>query len=552
MPDSFPETTHSVENQAPPIGDHNAFLIDPVMREGLAREGGGWGEALARAFGARTGSEEVADWAHKANTYIPVLHTHDRWGRRIDEVEFHDSYHSLMALAKEASVHSLPWREPRPGAQVVRAVLHILFNEAEQGVSCPIAMTFAGVPALGHQPDVADQWIPRLTAPAYDRRMIPSWEKDGCTIGMAMTEKQGGSDVRANSTRASPVGKGGPGAGYLLSGHKWFCSAPMCDAFLTLAYTEKGLSCFLVPRWTPDGDRNRFFIQRLKNKLGNKSNASSEIEYDRTWAVMVGEEGRGVPTIIEMVHHTRLETSIGSVGQMRGALTQAIHHTRHRSAFQRRLSDQPLMRQVLADLALEVEAATTLILRVARAFDETASDETAAAFGRIATPIAKYWICKRVPGVVYEALECHGGNGYVEDAPMARFYREAPLNGIWEGSGNVICLDVLRAMGRNPESVQALADELAAAAGLDDRYDAHLKALQADLAGGAVAEASARLLVERIALALQACLLLRHAPPAIGAAFCETRLGGPRGQAYGAFADSAISDAVLERAFWEA
>lgn len=552
MHDVFPETTHSVENQAPPIGDHNAFLIDPAMREGLTREGGAWGEDLARGFGERVGSEEVAVWADKANTHTPILHSHDRWGHRIDEVEFHDSYHALMSLAKEASVHSLPWRNPRDGAHVVRAVLHILFNEAEQGVSCPIAMTFAGVPALRQQPDIADQWIPRLTEAAYDPRMIPSWEKSGCTIGMAMTEKQGGSDVRANTTRAEAIGKSGAGRAYLLSGHKWFCSAPMCDAFLTLAYTDKGLSCFLVPRWTPDGARNRFFIQRLKNKLGNKSNASSEIEYDRTWAEMIGEEGRGVPTIIEMVHHTRLETTIGSVGQMRGALTQALHHTRHRSAFQRRLVDQPLMRQVLADMALEVEAATALVLRVARAFDEGPETETAAAFGRIATPIAKYWVCKRVSGLVYEALECHGGNGYVEDAPMARIYREAPLNGIWEGSGNVICLDVLRAMGRNPESVAALMEELAHASGLDDRYDSHLSALRSDLADGAVAEASARLLVERIALALQASLLLRHAPPAVGAAFCATRLQGDRGQAYGAFTDTAVSDSILERVNWGA
>ncbi|MGH7004602.1 MAG: acyl-CoA dehydrogenase family protein, partial [Alphaproteobacteria bacterium] len=496
----------------------NLYAIDRPLAEGLAREGGGWGKAEVAALGVRVGSAAYQDTIHKANAWLPQLRTHDRFGHRIDEVEFADAWHELLTVAKGAGLHSLPWSEPRPGAHVVRAALHYIFGQGEQGPSCPIAMTFAAVPALRHQPEIAKEWVPRLLDTRYDRRFIPAAKKTSALMGMAMTEKQGGSDVRANTTAAKPLGSDGA---YELTGHKWFCSAPMCDAFLTLANTEKGLSCFFVPRFLPDGARNRFFIQRLKDKLGNKTNASSEIEYDRTWAKLVGPEGRGVPTIIDMVHHTRLECVIGSAAYMRAAFTQAVHHVSHRRAFQRRLIDQPLMRAVIADLAVECEATVALMLRVARAFDDAAGDAQAgqnAAFARIATPVAKYWICKRVSQAVLEALECFGGNGYVEEGPMARLYRDSPLNGIWEGSGNVICLDVLRALGREPDSRDAFVAELLAAKGADRRYDAFVASLAADLdpRGGAAAvgETGARLLVERMAVALQASLLLRHAPQA--------------------------------------
>ena len=545
---AYAGATHVVENQAPPLQDYNAYLGDTGLKEAVHREGGGWGEDRLTEFGAHAGSAEVAELARLANTELPVLRTHDRHGNRIDEVEFHPAYHELMAAALAAELPSLPWREPRAGAHVVRAALHILQNEVENGVACPIAMTFAGIPALRAQPEIAKEWEPLLTGTEYDKSWRPAQEKKSAQLGMAMTEKQGGSDVRANTTRAVPLGKGGPGGEYELTGHKWFCSAPMCDAFLTLAYTDKGLSCFIVPRWLPDGTRNRFFIQRLKDKMGNKSNASSEIEYDRTWARMVGEDGRGVPTIIEMVRHTRLETCIGTTGIMRGSVAHALNHASHRRAFQKKLIDQPLMKNVLADLALESEAATALTLRVARAFDEGKDDGPAGAFCRIATPVAKYWTCKRTPGVAYEAMECHGGNGYVEDYPLARLYREAPLNGIWEGSGNVICLDVLRALHREPDSADALVGELESARGGDARFDTALDGLKADLAKPSNLEPAARRFVERLALALQASILVRHAPPAVAGAFCASRLAGDHGGAYGTLPPDTDFDAIIERA----
>jgi putative acyl-CoA dehydrogenase len=543
------QATHEVENQPPPIGDYNAYTIDRPLAEALAREGGAWGEAAVSALGAVAGRADTHELARKSNEYAPRLRTHDRWGRRIDEVEFHDAWHDLLGIAKAHAVDSLPWTDSRPGAEVVRAALHYLYTQADQGPSCPVAMTYAAVPALRHQPDVAAEWVPRVTTRVYDRRFVPAAEKKGALIGMAMTEKQGGSDVRANTTRAVPQGAGGPGGEYALTGHKWFCSAPMCDAFLTLAYTERGLSCFLVPRWRPDGTLNAVRLMRLKDKLGNKSNASSEIEYAGAWARMVGSEGRGVATIIDMVHHTRLECVVGSAGIMRQALTQALHHVSHRRAFQRRLIDQPLMRGVVADLAVEAEATVTLLLRLARGFDEAKradGADPAAAFARIATPIAKYWVCKRVTPAVQEALECFGGAGYVEEAPMARLFREAPLNGIWEGSGNVICLDVLRALAREPESREALLGELALASGADRRYDAALGQLEAALAPGATSEAGARLLVERAAILLQASLLLRHAPAPVARLFVETRLGDG-GYCFGTVPPGRDVDAVIER-----
>ncbi len=549
-------TTHTVENQTPPLADVSLYAIDKPLIEGLAREGGGWGKADVAALGVRVGSSAYQEVIRKANATLPVLRTHDRFGNRIDEVEFADAWHELMTVAKGAGIHALPWAEPKPGAHVVRAALHYVYGQGEQGPMCPIAMTFAAVPALRHQKDIADEWVPRLVDTHYDRRFIPAKKKTSALMGMAMTEKQGGSDVRANTTKATPLGGGGPGGEYELTGHKWFCSAPMCDAFLTLAHTEKGLSCFFVPRFLPDGTKNRFFIQRLKDKLGNKSNASSEIEYDRTWARMVGAEGRGVATIIDMVHHTRLECVIGSAAHMRAAFVQALHHVQHRRAFQRRLVEQPLMRALVADLAVECEAAAALVLRVARAFDEAQAGKNGA-FARIATPVAKYWICKRVSQTVLESLECLGGNGYVEEGPAARLYRDAPLNGIWEGSGNVICLDVLRALEREPESRDALMAELASAKGGDKRYDALVSSLDADLgkrngAGIAGGEMAARHLVERMAVALQASLLLRHAPDAVADVFGATRLAHAGGLAMGALPAGAPVDPVIERAAFDA
>lgn len=532
MSDLPADRTHLVENQAPPLQDVNLYALDAALQEGVRREGGAWGEAWLNAFGARVGSAETIELGRLANEHEPVLKTHDRFGNRIDEVEFHPAWHELMQLATEDGVHCQPWRDPRPGAHVVRVAGYHLFHQVEQGTCCPITMTFASVPALRVQPDVAAEWVPRVTAAGYDRRSLPAGQKSAALIGMAMTEKQGGSDVRANSTRAVPVGTPGPGQPYLLTGHKWFCSAPMCDAFLTLAHTEAGLSCFLLPRWRPDGTRNVFQIQRLKDKLGNRSNASSEVEYRSSWAQLVGEEGRGVRTILEMVQHTRLDCVNGSAALMRQALTQAVHHASHRQAFGKHLLRQPLMQNVLADLSLEVEAAQVLTLRLARAYDNK-DDPAEAAFARIATAIGKYWVCKRASYAVAEAMEVHGGNGYVEESNLPRLYREAPLNSIWEGSGNVICLDVLRAVAREPDTLPSLVTELELGRGNDPRFDAYLDGLLSDLERRDDLEVRARRIVERLALALQASLLVRHAPDFVADAFCASRLDNQGGRAFG-------------------
>ena len=542
------DTTHEVFNQPPPLEGYNLFTADAALVEGVAREGAGWAIESLRAFGELTGRRDVIAWGHLANRHPPRLMTHDRFGHRIDEVEFHPAWHELMRIGVEAEIHALPWNHPEPGAHVARVAKHYLFTQVEAGVHCPLTMTFAAVPALRAQPELAEQWVPRVTSSIYDPAARPSTEKAGCLIGMAMTEKQGGSDVRANTTQAVPLAGGGPGAEYALTGHKWFCSAPMCDAFLTLAYTETGLSCFLVPRWLPDGTRNSFLIQRLKDKLGNRSNASSEIEYRDTWAWMVGEDGRGVPTIIEMVNHTRLDCMIGSAALMRQALAQASHHAAHRSAFGHRLAEQPLMRNVLADLALESEAATTFALRVARAYDEEAIDPAGRALRRIATAIGKYWVTKRGPGLVCEALECLGGNGYVEESIMPRIYREIPLASIWEGSGNVMCLDVLRALERDEDTLPALRDELATARGVDRRYDAFLLETERELARSDALQTRARRIVERLALALQAATLLRHAPNYVGDAFCASRLAGRSGHQYGTLPADLELGRIVERA----
>ncbi|MCW9040462.1 MAG: acyl-CoA dehydrogenase family protein, partial [Rhodospirillales bacterium] len=422
------------------------------------------------------------------------------------------------------------------------------YNQPEGGALCPIAMTYAVIPALRRQSNVADEWEPRLRSTRYDPRAIPASEKTGASMGMFMTEKQGGSDVRANTTRAVPLGAGGPGGEYELNGHKFFCSAPMSDAFLSLAYTENGLCCFLIPRWRPDGTRNALFTQRLKDKLGNRSNASAEIELSGTYAVMVGEEGRGVRTIIDMVQHTRLYCALGSSGLMRQGLVQALHHTTHRSAFQKKLIQQPLMRNVLADLAVESEAATVLSMRLGRAFDESAGDPAQTAFARIATAVAKYWICKRAPGHVYESMECHGGPGYIEESILPRLYREAPVNSIWEGSGNVICLDILRAMHKEPETVTAFMAEVDLAKGGDARLDAAIKSLKQMLADPADAELRARSVAERMALVLQGSLLVRHAPTDVADAFCASRLGSERSGVYGTLPAGSGFDAIIERA----
>jgi putative acyl-CoA dehydrogenase len=421
-------------------------------------------------------------------------------------------------------------------------------TQGESSVCCPMTMTYAVLPALSHQPQIAAEWKPRIVASKYDPSSQPAKNKQGATLGMAMTEKQGGSDVRANTTKATPLGKGGPGEAYRLEGHKWFCSAPMSDAFLTLAYAPGGMSCFLVPRWKPDGERNPMYLMRLKDKLGDRANASSEIEYHGAYAVLIGEEGRGVRTIIEMVHHTRLDCILAPAAYMRQALANAMWHAAHRSAFQKRLIDQPLMRQVLADMAIESEAATALTFRIARSFDESPKNEQAALFSRIATPVGKYWLNKRVVNFVYEAMEAHGGAGYIEEGVMPRIFRQSPLNSIWEGSGNVICLDVLRAMAREPQSVMALVAELEDARGANSNLDRAIDDVKDRLTPARANEMTARRVVESMALALQGAVLVRSAPPAISDAFCATRLADRPGMAYGALDTALDTEAILKRA----
>jgi putative acyl-CoA dehydrogenase len=539
--------THEVLNQPPPLEGYDVFATDRVLGEALEREGGGWARDRLHALGMEAGGEAMT-WGRLANANPPVLRTHDRFGRRIDEVEFHPAWHELLRLAVHHELHGLPWREPRPGAHVARAALFYLLAQAEAGHGCPISMTYSAVPALRAQPDLAAEWEPRIVSDRYDARVRPASEKAGVLVGMAMTEKQGGSDVRANTTRAHALGRGGPGGEYEITGHKWFCSAPMCDAFLVLAQTERGPSCFLLPRWRPDGSRNRFHLQRLKDKLGNRSNASSEVEFDEAWARLVGEEGRGVPTIIEMVTHTRLDCVIGSASGMRQAVAQATHHAAHRTAFGKRLVEQPLMQNVLADLCVESEAATLTMMRLARAYDEGAHDERQRHFARLATAVSKYWVCKRQPMLVAEALECLGGNGYVEESILPRLYREAPLNGLWEGSGNVICLDVLRAIGRSHEAVDAFFAEIGSAGGADPRLDAFVEMLRRDLADVSAAELRARRLVERLALALQGALVVRHGDPAVAEAFCASRLAGDHGAAFGTLPRGIECTRIIERA----
>jgi putative acyl-CoA dehydrogenase len=528
-------------NQPPPLSGYDLFSENRPLVEALRREGGGAAEERCAAFGRLCGGEPL-ELGRLANEHPPHLRTHDRFGERIDEVEFHPAWHELLRIGVENELHALPWANGglRPlSPHVVRAALFMTLAYAEAGVGCPLSMTFAAVPALqATAPELAEAWEPLLTSPEYDPGLRPPADKAGALAGMAMTERQGGSDVRANETRAEPSGDGT----HLLTGHKWFCSAPMCDAFLVLAQAPAGLTCFLLPRVLEDGRRNDFQIERLKDKLGNRSNASAEITLENATARRVGEEGRGVPSIIEMVVHTRLDCVLGSTTLMRRAVAEASHHAAHRAAFGRPLGDQPLMQNVLADLCLDSEAATVTSMRLARAFDE---DDHA--FRRLATAVSKYWVCKATPPLITEALECLGGNGYVEESGLPRLHRESPLNSIWEGSGNVICLDVLRALDREPESLETLRAELRLALGGDRRLDVALADLEAELTDRDDPELRARRLVEQLALCLQASLLVRAGPAEVADAFCATRLGGAGGRAYGTLPRGIDLAAIVER-----
>jgi putative acyl-CoA dehydrogenase len=523
-------STHRVENQPPALQNYNLFLSDPALVAACGRSANG---ARLEEFGALMGSEDLIRAGFQANENPPVLKTHDRFGHRIDEVEFHPAYHTLMRHSLEFGLHSMPWADPRPGAHVARIAMMYLASQNEAGHTCPVSMTYSAVPALRKQREVAAVWEPRIFPLTYDSHCRPASEKAGVTIGMAMTEKQGGSDVRANSTIADPVGNNE----YRVTGHKWFCSAPMCDAFLVLAQAPGGLTCFLLPRWTPDGERNAFHLQRLKNKLGNRSNASSEVEFQSAWAQRIGEEGRGVPTIIEMVQHTRLDCVMGSAALMRQALVQAIHHARYRAVFGKLLIHQPLMQNVLADLAIESEAALLLMVRLAEAFDR--GDGLA----RLATAMGKYWVCKRSPQVVAEALECLGGNGYVEESILPRLLRESPLNSIWEGSGNVICLDVLRALSKDPESLERVRAEIQLARGASPILDTWMNNLKVPQ------ESSARLFTEQLALALQASLMIRYSSPEAADLFVRSRLGADRGRLFGTLPAGGHLERIIDGSF---
>jgi putative acyl-CoA dehydrogenase len=539
-------TTHRVSNQTPPLENYDLFGANHPLQEALAREGAAADAAWLAARGAELAASEMLALARAANDNPPALKLFDSAGHRRDEVEFHPAYHALMAWLKRHGASAGPWAEPVAGAHVKRAALYMMYAEIEDGTLCPTTMTYAAVPALARDAALAAEWLPRIHSPEYDPRFIAAHAKRGVTLGMGMTEKQGGSDVRANTTVAEPLG----GRRYRIVGHKWFFSAPMSDAFLILAQAPGGLSCFLLPRFTVDGRVNDIRIQRLKDKLGDRSNAGSEVEFWGAEASLVGEEGRGVPIILEMGTYCRLDCALGTAGLMRQALTQALHHAAHREAFGARLVDKPLMRNVLADLALESEAATALAMRLAGAFDR-ADDEHEALLRRLLTPAAKYWICKRGPPLAAEAMEVLGGNGYVEDGPMPRLYRQMPLNSIWEGSGNVICLDVLRALAKEPRCLEALDAELAAARGRDRRFDAFVTRAKDAWRDPQSLEARARDVAQAIALAVQGALLLRHAPNSVAAAFCASRFAadGFAGGAFGTLPAGCDFAAIIARAW---
>ena len=538
--------THEVANQAPPRVGRDEFAENRPLVEAVERHDAGWALERVHDAGRLAGSEQFRESGDQANRNPPQLHTHDPYGHRIDEVVYDPGYHEVMRRAVAFGTAALPWREPRAGAHVARAALMMTLSQVEPGHACPISMTYSAVPALRVQPELAAEWEPRLTSLEYDPRLRPGSEKSSAIAGMAMTEKQGGSDVRANTTRADPLDGGGPGGEHALTGHKWFCSAPMSDIFLVLGQVEGELSCFLVPRVLPDGSRNVFRIQRLKDKLGDRSNASSEVEFDGTVGWMVGEPGRGVRTIIEMVNHTRLDCILGTSAGMHRAVVEATWHAAHREAFGRRLVEQPLMQNVLADLCVEYEAAITAGLRLARAYDEDAGEQEVL-LKRLGTAVMKYWVCKRGPRHAFEALECLGGNGYTEAFPMARIYRQQPLLSIWEGSGNVSCLDVLRAMARAPQALDAFLAEVDLATGGDPRFDAYVAALREEFRDLTDIEPRARRLVERMGLALQGSLLVRYAPPVVADAFCASRLAGDGGQEYGTLPPSVDLAGIVAR-----
>ena len=535
--------THEVVNQPFALADYNLFDGDAALSEATSRDGAGWAKTSLSAYGAKLGEAQTLELGMQANRYTPDFDTHDRYGRRVDLVRFHPAYHELMRLAIENGLHASPWSDPREGAHVARAARFYMQSEVEAGHGCPITMTFASTPALRLEPEIAAEWLPKIHAFQYDPRNVPAAQKPGVTIGMAMTEKQGGSDVRANTTRAAPVGDGL----YEITGHKFFVSAPMCDAFLMLAQAPGGLTCFFAPRWLPDGTKNAIEFIRLKRKMGNASNASSETEWRGALARRIGPEGRGVATIIEMVAMTRYDCMIGSSAGMRRAVAEAIDHCRQRRAFGALLWDQPIMRDVLADLAVESEAALLMTMRIARAHDAR-GDGQEALIARLGSALGKYWICKRTPMHAYEAMECIGGSGVMEDSPFPRLYREAPVNAIWEGSGNVQCLDVLRAIQKTPEVVEALFAEIGEAKGANAALDAHATRLKDDLAHINDFEAHARDLTDRLALAFQGSLVQRHAPAAVADAWAAGRLEARGARQYGAFPRSVDAQAIVRRA----
>ena len=541
-------STHEVFNQPAALSDYNLFDTHRPLRDALKFNAPALDTAELTQLGAALGSTAMQTHARLANVHGPVLHSHDRFGRRVDQVEFHPSYHALMRLATGSGLHGTPWSDENPSPHVRRAAGFMLFTELEPSTLCPISMSYAATPALRGNTAIYADWGPKLASRAYDPELKLWQAKAGLTMGMGMTEKQGGSDVRANTTRAEPVGRDGWGERYAITGHKWFFSAPMCDAFLVLAQTKTGLSCFFLPRVLPDGGLNAIRIQRLKDKLGNKANASSEVEFENAQAWLVGDEGRGIPQILEMGTMTRLDCALGTSGLMRQALALALNHTSQRKAFGKLLIDQPLMRNVLADLALESEAATALAIRLARAFDRP-GDAHEAAMARLLTPVAKFWICKRGSHFAQEAMECLGGNGYVEEGGegvMARVYREMPLNSIWEGAGNIMALDLLRAL-RKADAVAALTQELAAAKGAHPALDRLAAALPTRIEEMAT-EIEARRLAQDVALAVQAALLLQTAPTAVFSAFCDSRLAGNWGQSFGTLGSGTDFDTIIARA----
>ena len=543
MNDRVDMAVDQASNQPPLLVGYNAWEQDPILRAAVEREGGSWIAERAHKLGELVGGERMQLLAEQANRHLPQLRTHDRFGERIDTIDYHPAYHELMALAFGAGLHSLAWKARRPGAFVARAALNYLWNQAENGISCPVTMTFAAVQVMRNDAEITAEWEPKLLADVYDPRQVHVSLKRAATVGMAMTEKQGGSDLRSNQSVATKLADGA----YALDGHKWFCSAPMSDGFLTLARTGAGVTCFFAPRALADGSRNGIHIQRLKDKCGNRSNASSEIEYHGAWARRIGPDGRGIATLIEMAHLTRFDIVVACAGMMRGALNQSLHHCDHRHAFGKRLAQQPLMQNVLADLCLETEAATLLALRLARALDRSAHDPQERLLARILTPVAKYWLAKRCPAFMFEAMECLGGNGYVEEAPLARFYREAPVNSIWEGSGNVACLDVLRSMQKQPDSVAVLLSEIRGGASGDRHLALLVDAIETQLAEADGIELRARRIVEMAALALQASLMAQHAAPAASDAYFSSRVQGDWGHAFGTLPGGSRCDEIIAR-----